>query len=315
MTRLLVVGGNGQVGRELLRSLAPLGEVIATTRDGRLHAVDEGTAVACVQADLADTEALAALVREIAPDVVLNAAACTAVDKAESDADTAFRINAEAPGVLARACAKAGIPLVHYSTDYVFDGQGTRPWREDDPTAPLGVYGASKLAGEQAVREAGGRHFIFRTAWVYAAHGHNFLRTMLRLGAARDELRVVADQIGSPTSAALIADATAAVLSQMLADSRHAGGTWHLVASGETSWHGFAEAIFDEAVAAGLLARRPKVVPITTAEYPTPARRPGYSRLDTSRFQRDFGFDLPDWKEGLREVVATLAHSRATGGK
>ncbi|HET6397847.1 MAG TPA: dTDP-4-dehydrorhamnose reductase [Pseudoxanthomonas sp.] len=297
--RLLVLGANGQVGRELRRSLRPLGEVLAATRDGRL---DDGTP--CAVADLGDLDGLARLVREAAPDAVVNAAAYTAVDKAEDDAATAFRINAEAPEVLARACAEAGIPLVHYSTDYVFDGQGTRPYREDDPPAPLGVYGASKLAGEQAVRAAGGRHLVFRTAWVYAAHGHNFLRTMLRLGAEREELRVVADQVGTPTPAALIAEVTA----QALAD-RGASGTWHLVAAGQTSWHGFAEAIFAEAVAAGLLPRAPRVLPIASADYPTRARRPAYSRLDTARLERDFGVGLPDWRDGLRAVVAELARA------
>jgi dTDP-4-dehydrorhamnose reductase len=302
MTRLLVVGANGQVGRELRRSLSALGEVVGATRDGVLDA-DE----ACRSVDLSDPRALAALVGDTAPSAVVNAAAYTAVDKAEADRDMAFAVNGEAPGALARACAAAGIPFVHYSTDYVFDGQGTRPYREDDPAAPLGVYGASKLAGEDAVRASGARHLIFRTAWVYGAHGHNFLQTMLRVGAERDELRVVADQVGSPTPAALIADATAAALSQVLAGPERPGGTWHLVASGQTSWHGFAEAIFDEALAAGLLARVPTVVPITTVDYPTPARRPAYSRLDTSRFQRDFGIELPDWRDGLHGVIAALA--------
>lgn len=300
--RLLVVGGNGQVGRELRRSLRPLGEVVAATRDGTLE--DGG---ACVAGDLSDPAALAARVRELAPAAVLNAAAYTAVDKAESDADAAFLVNAEAPGALARACAAAGIPLVHYSTDYVFDGQGTRPYREDDPTAPLGVYGASKLAGEEAVRAAGGRHLVFRTAWVYAAHGHNFLRTMLRLGAERDELRVVADQAGTPTPAALIADVTAIALSKALSGHAPDAGTWHLVADGHTTWHGFAEAIFAEAVAAGLLPKAPRVLPIASAEYPTPAKRPSYSCLDTTGLRRDFGVVLPPWREGLRGVVAEIA--------
>jgi dTDP-4-dehydrorhamnose reductase len=300
MTRLLVVGANGQVGRELRRSLQPLGEVVAATRDGTL---DDGATG--MVADLSDPEALAALVRDVAPVAVVNAAAYTAVDKAESDAIAAFRVNAEAPGMLARACADAGIPLVHYSTDYVFDGQGTRPYREDDPTAPLGVYGASKLAGEEAVRAAGGRHLVFRTAWVYAAHGHNFLRTMLRLGAERDELRVVADQAGTPTPAALIADVTAVALARALGDAA-VSGTWHLVAGGRTTWHGFAEAIFAEALVAGLLPRAPRVAPIATADYPTPAKRPAYSCLDTTRLRADFGMVLPDWDQGLREVVASL---------
>lgn len=301
MTRLLVIGGNGQVGRELRRSLQPLGEVLATTRDGQLH--DGGSGIA---ADLADTTGLAALVRGLAPDAVINAAAYTAVDKAETEREVAFAVNAQAPGALAQACAAAGIPLVHYSTDYVFDGQGTRPYREDDPTAPLGVYGASKLAGEQAIAAAGGQHLIFRTAWVYAHHGHNFLRTMLRVGAEREELRVVADQVGTPTPAALIADVTAAALRKALGDAG-VSGTWHLVAEGQTSWHGFAEAIFDQAVAASLLQRAPRVVAITTADYPTPARRPAYSCLDTGSLQHDFEISLPAWRDALGEVMSGLA--------
>jgi dTDP-4-dehydrorhamnose reductase len=300
--RLLVIGGNGQVGRELRRSLSSLGEVIAATRDGRL---DDGGA--CAVADLADPASLPALVAGLAPAAVVNAAAYTAVDKAEGDREAAFRINAEAPGVLARACAAGAIPLVHYSTDYVFDGQGARPYREDDPTAPLGVYGASKLAGEEAVRAAGGQHLVFRTAWVYGARGHNFMRTMLRLGAERDELRVVADQTGTPTPAALVADVTATALEQALAPTGVASGTWHLVAEGGTTWHGFAEAIFAEAVAARLLPRAPRVVPIATADYPTPAQRPAYSCLDTSRLRRDFGVALPHWRDGLHGVVAGMA--------
>ena len=305
MSRLLVIGGNGQVGRELRRSLAALGEVIATTRDGRLHDGSSGIAV-----DVGDLECLAQVVRDVAPDAVINAAAYTAVDKAETDAEAAFRINGEAPGVLARACAAAGIPLVHYSTDYVFDGQGSRPYREDDPTAPLGVYGASKLAGEQAIAAAGGQHLVFRTAWVYAHHSHNFLRTMLRVGAEREELRVVADQIGTPTPAALIADVTTVALGKAL-DDRAVSGTWHLVAQGQTSWHGFAEAIFEESVEAGLLPRAPRVLPIATAEYPTPARRPAYSCLDTAALHRDFQIDLPPWRQALGQVMQTLVAAEA----
>uniref|UniRef100_UPI00048F9FC8 dTDP-4-dehydrorhamnose reductase n=2 Tax=Pseudoxanthomonas suwonensis TaxID=314722 RepID=UPI00048F9FC8 len=224
----------------------------------------------------------------------------------ESEREAAFRINAEAPGALAKACAEADIPFVHYSTDYVFDGQGTRPYRVDDPTAPLGVYGASKLAGEEAVRAAGGQPLLFRTAWVYAAHGHNFLRTMLRVGAERDELRVVADQVGTPTPAALIADVTAVALRRALGDAT-VSGTWHLVADGQTSWHGFAEAIFAEAVGTGLLPRAPRVQAIATADYPTPAKRPAYSCLDTGTLKRDFGVELPDWRQGLQRVIAGLA--------
>ena len=257
---------------------------------------------ACETADFGRPDSLPALVERIAPDIVVNAAAHTAVDRAEQEPDLSFRINAEAPGVLAHACKQQDALLVHYSTDYVFDGRGTRPYRETDATAPNGVYGASKRAGEQAVQASGCRHLIFRTAWVYAAHSNNFLRTMLRVGAERDELRVVADQVGTPTPAALIADTTAQVLQQMPQTS----GLWHLTASGQTSWHGFAEAIFAGAVARGLLAHAPRVTAITTADYPTPAARPAYSVLDCSALQRDFGIVLPDWREGLDRVLDEL---------
>lgn len=292
--KLLLLGGNGQVGRELRRSLAPLGELVVATREG-----GAGDAAA----DLDAPESLAALVAGSAPDVVVNAAAYTAVDQAETDREAAFRVNAEAPAALARACAGRGALLVHYSTDYVFDGNATRPYREDDPTAPLGVYGESKLAGEAAIRESGARHAILRTAWVYAAHGRNFLRTMLRLAGERDALRVVADQVGAPTPASWIADATAAMLRRGI----DGAGTWHVVADGETSWHGFASATMREAVAAGLLARTPSVLPIGTADYPTPARRPAYSVLDTARLQRDFGLRPPGWETGLRATLRELA--------
>ncbi len=301
MTRILLVGANGQVGRELRRSLQALGEVVAATRDGQLDDGGEGQV-----ADLSDPMGLGALVAELAPDAVVNAAAYTAVDKAESDAIAAYAANAEAPAALARACAVAGIPFVHYSTDYVFDGKAAQPYRVDAATAPLGVYGASKLAGEVAVRAAGGQHLIFRTAWVYAAHGRNFMRTMLRLGAERDQLRVVADQVGSPTPAGLVADVTAAALARAMPDGQ-VSGTWHLVATGWTSWHGFAEAIFAQAVDAGLLPRAPRVIPIASSEYPTPARRPAYSCLDTSGLVRDFQVELPEWRAALRSVIDRLA--------
>ncbi len=295
---VLVFGGNGQVGRELLRALAPLGTVVATTRSGTLA---DGSA--CEVADFDRPDSLPALLDRLQPAVVVNAAAHTAVDRAEQEPEAAFRANAQAPGVLARWCAAHGVPLVHYSTDYVFDGQGGTPYREDAPTAPLGVYGTSKRDGEDAVRAAGGRHLIFRTAWVYAAHGGNFLRTMLRLGAERDQLRVVADQIGTPTPAGLIADVTAQAL-------RHPGGlsgTWHLTASGQTSWHGFAEAIFAAAQAAGVLAKTPVVDAIASSDYPTPARRPAWSVLDNRRLQQDFGIVLPAWQDGLKRVMAEIA--------
>lgn len=296
--RILVLGANGQVGAELLPRLAPLGKVVAATRSGHLP-----DGAACELADLSAPESLPSLLARVAPDVVVNAAAYTAVDRAEQERDLAFRVNAEAPGVLALACADAGIRLVHFSTDYVFDGQGSRPWREDDPTGPLGVYGASKLAGEQAVLAADAMHLVFRLCWVYAAHGQNFLRTMLRLGAEREQLRVVADQRGTPTPAHLIADAVAAALDP----PRRRGGLYHLAAAGECSWHGFATAIFDGALSRGLLARVPAVEAIPSSEYPTPARRPAYSRLDCARLQADFGIALPDWRRGLDEVLDRLS--------
>lgn len=291
---ILLLGANGQVGHELRRSLASLGDLVATTRSGELA---DGTR--CEVADFNRPGSLADLVERVAPTVVVNAAAYTAVDKAEDDVDAAFRANAEAPDVLARACAARRIPFVHYSTDYVFDGRGSHPYRENDPTAPLGVYGASKLAGEEAIRTAGGTHLILRTAWVYGLHGHNFLKTMLRLGADREELRVVADQVGTPTPAALIADVTAELLRRQDAPS----GTFHLTPRGETSWHGFAQAIFEEAATRGLIARAPNVLPIATPDYPTRARRPGYSRLDIGKLEDVLGYPLPEWRIGLQQVL------------
>ncbi|MCF3477897.1 dTDP-4-dehydrorhamnose reductase [Stenotrophomonas geniculata] len=295
---VLVFGGNGQVGQELLRALAPLGKVIATTRSGQLP---DGSA--CEMADFGQPDSLPTLLDRLQPSVVVNAAAYTAVDRAEQEVDAAFAANAQAPGVIARWCAAHGVPLVHYSTDYVFDGQGRAPYREDEPTAPLGVYGTSKRDGEDAVRLAGGRHLIFRTAWVYASHGANFLRTMLRVGSEREQLRVVADQIGTPTSAALIADVTA----QALQHPGHLSGTWHLTASGQTSWHGFAEAIFAEALATGVLAKVPAVEAIPSSEYPTPAKRPAWSVLDNRKLQQDFNIVLPAWQDGLKRVMAEIA--------
>jgi len=288
--RILLLGGNGQVGHELRRSLASLGNVVATTRDGRLPDGDP-----CEPLDMARPDAVDALIERISPDVVVNAAAHTAVDRAEDEPDLAFAINAEAPGRIARACAARGASLIHYSTDYVFDGTGDRPYRESDATEPLGVYGRSKLAGEQAVADSGARHLILRTAWVYGLHGANFLRTMLRLGAERDELRVVADQVGSPTPAWLIADVTAAILRQGIVES----GVRHLVSAGQTSWHGFAEAIFAEARAHGVVERSPRVLPISTAEFPTKASRPAWSVLDSGRLTAEYGVEIPYWYAAL----------------
>jgi dTDP-4-dehydrorhamnose reductase len=295
--RILLVGGNGQVGFELLRSLAPLGEVVATTRSGQLP---DGRA--CETADLAAPDTLPALVARVAPDLVVNAGAYTAVDRAEDEPELAIRVNAESPGALARACAEAGIPIVHFSTDYVFDGSGTRPYREDDAAAPLGAYGASKWAGEQAVRASGAAHKIFRLCWVYGPRGGNFLLTMLRLAREREVLRVVADQQGTPTPAAWIADATAEALRRR----PEASGTWHLAAGGQASWFEFASEIVGRAAAMGLIEKAPRVEPITTAEFPTRARRPARSVLDTSRLAADFGLRLAPWQDGVAECLERL---------
>jgi dTDP-4-dehydrorhamnose reductase len=293
--RILLLGANGQLGSELRRSLAPLGEIAFATRRG---ALPDGTS--CELADFDQPETLPALVERAAPAIVVNAAAYTAVDRAEQEPDAAQRANAQAPAALAAACAVHDALLVHYSTDYVFDGTGDRPLREDDPTSPLGTYGRSKLEGERAIGQSGCRHMILRTAWVYALHGQNFLRTMLRVGAERESLRVVADQVGSPTPAWLIADATAAILRKGVVES----GVRHLVAGGRTSWHGFAEAIFAQAHARGLLERVPQVEAIATSEYPTPAPRPAWSVLDSSRLALEYGLDLPDWRTALSMTLS-----------
>lgn len=292
--KILLFGANGQVGIELRRSLASIGTVIATTRSGALA---DGTP--CEIADFDQPDALPSLIERIGPDIVVNAAGYTAVDRAEDDAEAAYRANAHAPAAIARACAGQDIALVHYSTDYVFDGTSARAYREDDATAPLGVYGASKLAGEEAIRSSGARHHILRTAWVYALHGHNFLRTMLRVGAERAHLRVVADQVGTPTPAWLLADTTAELLRAEVPP-----GTYHLAASGQTSWHAFAEAIFEEAQRTGLLSRIPTVEAIRTSEYLTRAHRPAWSVLDCNRLASALGTPLPAWRDALRTTLA-----------
>jgi dTDP-4-dehydrorhamnose reductase len=307
--KILVTGARGQVGTCLLSHLAPLGEVLAATRDGHCDAATNTLAM-----DLADPASLPAALDAASPGVIVHAAAYTAVDRAESEPDLAHRVNAEAVGSIGRWAARAGVPVVHYSTDYVFPGDGDRPLREDDPTGPTGVYGRSKLAGEQALAASGADHLTLRTAWVYAAHGHNFLRTMLRLGAEREVLTVVDDQHGTPTPADLIAATTAQVLRRWLAADaatrRAQSGVYHLVAGGQTTWCGFARAIFARAVAAGLLERAPTVDAITTAEFPTPAQRPAWSVLDTTRIRETFGVDLPSWEAGLDAVIADLAARR-----
>ncbi|GAB2587043.1 dTDP-4-dehydrorhamnose reductase [Dyella jejuensis] len=305
---VLLLGANGQLGRSFLDhgGLAAFGEVIATSRDGRRG--DGGTAMV---ADLAAPASLGTLLDAVRPRIIVNTAAYTAVDRAEQEENLATCVNGEAVDVLARWAAEHGALVVHYSTDYVFDGSASAPYPVDATTAPLGAYGRSKLAGEMALRGSGAAHLLLRTAWVYAPHGHNFLRTMLRLGAEREELRVVADQQGAPTSTALIVEATLAALSawQHTDQARRSAmlGTHHLVASGHTSWHGFATAIFDAAVARGLLARAPRVVPIRSDEFPTPAKRPAWSVLDNRSFQQTYGYTLPAWQDGLQRVVERLA--------
>lgn len=296
--KILVLGASGQVGFELVRALAPLGDVIAATRDPS----------DTLRADLANPESLAAALDEARADIVINAAAYTAVDRAEDEPDLADRVNDRAVAEIGAWAKRNDKRVVHYSTDYVFDGSSKRPYREDDATAPLGVYGRSKLAGEESLRASGARHLIVRTAWVYAARGHNFLRTMLRLARERDELRIVADQIGAPTPAQLIADATATMLRQWLGDDEvRRDGTYHVVSAGQCSWFEFAEAIVNGAAARGLIERRPRVAPIATADYPTRARRPAYSVLDTSKAAAAFGLQLPDWRAGLESVFDALA--------
>ncbi len=304
--KLLIIGANGQVGRELRRALAPLGDVSTATRDGHLANGGRGEV-----ADLSQPDALAAMLDRVQPNVLVNAAAYTAVDRAESEPELAQRINADAVAEMARWAAANDVLMVHYSTDYVFDGHGNQPWREDDATAPPGVYGRTKLAGEQALRDSGVEHFLFRTAWVYAAHGHNFLRTMLRLAASRERLTVVDDQHGTPTPAGLIADVTAHAIDTWRdrgpTGRRQLGGTYHLVAGGDTTWCGFARAIMRDAVARGLLSRAPQVDAISSAEFPTAAPRPAWSVLDTSRLRETFDMALPHWETALQQVLTEMA--------
>jgi len=304
--KLLLLGANGQLGHALIAPLSTLGEVVVATRDGRL-----ASGAACEAADLADPASLASALDRVQADIVVNAAAYTAVDRAEDEPALADRINHLAVADIGAWAARRSAFVVHYSTDYVFDGTASRPYREDDATAPLGVYGCSKLAGEQALRDSGARHFVLRTAWVYGARGHNFLRTMLRLAGEREVLRVVADQIGSPTPVHWIASATTRLLARWSAmaeaDRKQAPGTYHLTASSRCSWHVFASAIVREGASRGLIARAPQVDAITTREFPTRALRPAWSVLDTVKLQLVFGIHLPEWEQGLREVLDELA--------
>jgi dTDP-4-dehydrorhamnose reductase len=300
--KILLFGCTGQVGWELQRSLAPLGEVLA------LGSAGQGP----LCGDFLDAEGVACTVRELRPQAVVNAAAYTAVDKAESEPERAERINALAPGAAAAAAAEVGAWFVHYSSDYVFDGSGTRPWKEGDTPAPLNVYGRTKLAGERLVAAANSRHLVLRTSWVYAARGANFARTMLRLAREREQLKVVDDQFGAPTGADLLADVTAHALRSLLA-GRGQAGTYHLAAAGETSWHGYARFVVQTAQRCGevLKAGSEQVLPVPTSAYPTPARRPHNSRLDTSRFRDTFGLALPPWEQGVARMIQEILPTAA----
>ena len=294
--KILLFGKGGQVGWELQRSLAPLGELVALDFDSTdLHA------------DFSRPDALAATVEAVRPDIIVNAAAHTAVDKAESEPDLARALNATAPGVVAAAAQRVGALMVHYSTDYVFDGSGDQPWREGDATGPLSVYGRTKLEGEQLVAAHCARHLIIRTRWVNAARGGNFARTMLRLAGERDRLTVIDDQFGAPTGAELLADVTAHALRQTLRESGKAG-LYHLVAGGVTTWHGYARFVLGEAQAAGVpLKAGPQAVEaVPTSAFPTPATRPGNSRLDTRKLQDAFGLRLPDWQLGVARMLREI---------
>jgi dTDP-4-dehydrorhamnose reductase len=294
--KVLLFGKGGQVGWELQRSLQTLGELIAVDFDSTDRS-----------GDFSRPDEVARTVREVRPDIIVNAAAHTAVDKAESEPDFARTLNATAPGAIAREAAACGAWLMHYSTDYVFDGSGSAPWTEDAPTGPLSVYGRTKLEGEQAIRESGCRHIIFRTSWVYAARGGNFAKTMLRLAQEREALSVVDDQHGAPTGADLLADLTVHALRTALVRPDVAG-TYHAVPRGETTWHGYATHVIDFARAAGLpvKVRADAIAPVPTTAFPTPARRPANSRMNTTRLQRTFGVALPDWRAGVDRMLTEV---------
>jgi dTDP-4-dehydrorhamnose reductase len=291
--KILLLGCDGQVGWELQRSLQPLGEVVALDFQSRDYA-----------ADFSKPESLAATVAAIKPDLIVNSAAHTAVDKAESEPALAQAINADAPGVLARSAAATGAWLVHYSTDYVFDGSGNQPRDEAAPTGPLSVYGRTKLDGEMQIRASGCRHLILRTSWVYAARGGNFARTMLRLAGMKTELNVIDDQIGAPTGADLLADLTALMV-RAARTQPDLAGTYNAVAAGATSWHGYARLVIETARARGVALTLPAaaLLPIPTSAYPTPAPRPLNSRLDTHKLRERFGVHLPDWESGVRRML------------
>lgn len=294
--KILLLGKNGQVGWELQRSLAPLGELIALDRQQANG----------LSGDLSDLEALRITIRQIQPDIIVNAAAYTAVDGAESEIEQANRVNAQAVQVLAEEAASLDAWLIHYSTDYVFSGEGVTSWCETDTVSPVNQYGVSKLAGERAIAASDCKHLIFRTSWVYGARGNNFAKTMLRLARERETLNVISDQVGAPTGADLIADVTALVIQQVLKHPELAG-LYHLAAAGEVSWHGYASHVIDFAKASGEELAVSMVNPIDTIDYPTPARRPLNSRLNTQKLRDKFSLHLPDWQNGvtrmLREVL------------
>ena len=290
LPRILLFGRIGQVGWELRRTLAPM---------SRLVCVD------FPEVDFTRPDSIRRWIQDSAPDIIVNAAAYTAVDKAEKETALAMKINGEAPGIMAEEARARGALLVHYSTDYVFDGTKTSPYVEDDPPNPLSAYGRTKLAGDLAIQQAGGRHLIFRLCWVYGARGGNFMLTMMRLAREREQLRVVRDQFGCPTWSRLIAEATAQALLQVRTPDQAAArsGLYHLCASGETSWHGFAEAIIELMPAEGMKCRA--VNAIASAEYPTPARRPAYSAMSCAKLEQNFGLRLPDWRDSLQQVLET----------
>lgn len=295
--KILLLGKNGQVGWELQRALAPLGEIVALDFDSP----------APLAADFSKPETLAATVRAVAPQIIVNAAAHTAVDRCESEPEFAHAINAAAPAVLAREAQTSGAWLLHYSTDYVFDGSGNAPRHEDAPTGPLNVYGATKLEGEVAIRDSGCAHLILRTSWVYAARGGNFAKTMLKLAAERDRLTVIDDQIGSPTGADLLADLSAHLLRTALQQPQ-VSSTYHAVAQGETSWHGYARHVIEFARAAGapIKVTADAIAPVATSAFPTPAKRPANSRLNTEKLRRTFGLELPHWQVGVDRMLAEV---------